>query len=184
MSGSMTDLDPALTVPCPTCFAKKGEPCRSYRAISLHQGRRTALADLDAQAKRLLAVSRKTAGTLTAEEIEAARSPSGGWSAATLASWGVPWPPPKGWRQRLLKKEDGPPRPLPVGASGSENVIPETAEYWPPWEDPPVPGCLAESGIAVTGLVWCPVHEDYEELLDGAPAVRLAGALLADEPTA
>lgn len=37
----------------------------------------------------------------TPDEIEAARSPFGGWTAATLASWGVPWPPPKGWRRAL-----------------------------------------------------------------------------------
>ena len=37
----------------------------------------------------------------TAEEIEAARTPAGGWTRATLAGWGVPWPPPKGWRKRL-----------------------------------------------------------------------------------
>jgi len=170
----MSSLDAALNVPCPTCFAKKGEPCRSYRDITVHRGRREALADLSVQAERLLAASRKTAGTLTAEEIEAGRSPSGGWSAATLAGWGVPWPPPKGWRQRLLKDEGGgPPRPLLIGETGSESAIPETAEYWPPWEHPPVPGCLAESGITVSGLVWCPVHEDYEELRDGIPGVRL-----------
>lgn len=39
---------------------------------------------------------------MTNEEIEAAKSPKGGWSAKTLASWGVPWPPPKGWRKRLI----------------------------------------------------------------------------------
>lgn len=69
----------------------------------------------------------------------------------------------------------GLPVPVLVGATGSP--LPETAEYWPAWEDPPVPGCLAESGIPVTGLVWCPVHEEYEELCDGAPAVRLAGGV-------
>lgn len=64
-----------------------------------------------------------------------------------------------------------PPAPVLVGHTGPE--LPETAEYWPPWEDPPVAGCLAESGIPVTGLVWCPVHRDYEELSDGVPAARL-----------
>ena len=171
----MSDPDPALNVSCPTCFARKGEPCKSYRDISVHQGRRRALGDLDAEAKRLLAVSRKTVRTLTAQEIEDARSPAGGWTAATLASWGVPWPPPKGWRQRLLKPGDGPPRPVLFGETGSESAIPETAEYWPPWEHPPVPGCMAESGITVTGLLWCPVHQEYEELCDGVPAVRLDG---------
>ena len=37
----------------------------------------------------------------TIEEIEAARSPRGGWDRATLARWGVPWPPPKGWLRAL-----------------------------------------------------------------------------------
>ena len=67
----------------------------------------------------------------------------------------------------------GRPVPVLVGGTGTENVIPEDAEYWPPWEEPPVPGCLAESGITVSGLVWCPVHNEYEELRDGIPAVRL-----------
>lgn len=63
-----------------------------------------------------------------------------------------------------------------IGHTGPEYPIPETAETWPPWEEPPVPGCLAESGIPVTGYsgpVWCPVHCDYEELIDGIPAERL-----------
>jgi len=48
-------LDAELNVPCPTCRVKAGQPCRSRRAISLHQARRQALADLGAQAGRLLA---------------------------------------------------------------------------------------------------------------------------------
>ena len=44
---------------------------------------------------------------VSAEEIEAARSPRGGWTKATLAAWGIPWPPPAGWRQALLRGEDG-----------------------------------------------------------------------------
>lgn len=36
---------------------------------------------------------------VTNEEVEAARSPKGGWTRATLAKWGVPWPPPRGWRR-------------------------------------------------------------------------------------
>jgi hypothetical protein len=159
----MTDL--ALTVACPTCHVRAGQPCRSYRAIAIHQARRQALAD-------------RPPVKLTMEEVEAGRSPRGGWSADTLAAWGVPWPPPKGWLQRLLKEEDraGPAKPIVIGTTtGTENMIPEGAEYWPPWEAPPVPGCLAESGITVTGLVWCPVHEEYEELRDGIPAVRAGG---------
>lgn len=35
------------------------------------------------------------------EEVEAAKTPRGFWKRATLARWGVPWPPPAGWRKRL-----------------------------------------------------------------------------------
>lgn len=38
----------------------------------------------------------------TAEEIDAARTAAGGWTRETLAGWGVPWPPPSGWRNRLI----------------------------------------------------------------------------------
>lgn len=41
-------------------------------------------------------------------EIIAARTPKGGWTRETLESWGVPWPPPKGWRAGL----EGSPHPL------------------------------------------------------------------------
>lgn len=37
----------------------------------------------------------------TKEEIEAARTPNGGWTKETLKSWGVSWPPKKGWREKL-----------------------------------------------------------------------------------
>lgn len=35
------------------------------------------------------------------QDIEAGMSPNGGFTRAQLAKWGVPWPPPKGWRKRL-----------------------------------------------------------------------------------
>lgn len=40
----------------------------------------------------------------TADEIEAARTPAGGWTKETLAAWGVEWPPQKGWKAELLAK--------------------------------------------------------------------------------
>ena len=39
---------------------------------------------------------------LTEAEIDAAKSPKGGWTKKQLAAWGVSWPPPKGWKHRLL----------------------------------------------------------------------------------
>lgn len=38
------------------------------------------------------------------KRIAAARSPRGGWSKTALASLGVPWPPPRGWKQRLIRE--------------------------------------------------------------------------------
>jgi hypothetical protein len=41
------------------------------------------------------------------EEIEAGRSPAGGFTRKQLAAWGVSWPPPAGWLNALLRGEDG-----------------------------------------------------------------------------
>lgn len=38
---------------------------------------------------------------VTDREIDAARTPGGGWTRETLEGWGVSWPPPKGWRKAL-----------------------------------------------------------------------------------
>lgn len=43
---------------------------------------------------------------LSEEDIEAGRTATGGFSRAQLAAWGVPWPPPKGWKQDLLAREN------------------------------------------------------------------------------
>lgn len=48
---------------------------------------------------------------LTEAEIEAGKSPKGGYTREQLAEWGVPWPPPRGWKDRLMGKE-----PLPEGS--------------------------------------------------------------------
>lgn len=34
-------------------------------------------------------------------DVHAAQTAPGGWPREQLAAWGVPWPPPKGWRKRL-----------------------------------------------------------------------------------
>lgn len=34
--------------------------------------------------------------------IESLKTPKGGWTKASLALLGVPWPPPKGWKKRLI----------------------------------------------------------------------------------
>jgi transcriptional regulator with XRE-family HTH domain len=45
----------------------------------------------------------KTTLRISELEIEAERTAKGGWTRATLAKWGVPWPPPKGWRRALIE---------------------------------------------------------------------------------
>lgn len=59
-------------------------------------------------------------------EIKAARTKRGGWTAKTLAGWGVSWPPPRGWRRRLeeewrVRNEQSGPPPIvqPKGTPGA-----------------------------------------------------------------
>ena len=61
-------VDPALNVPCPTCHVGAGQPCRSRRAISLHQARREALADLGGQAGQVLSASQPESRKPTARK--------------------------------------------------------------------------------------------------------------------
>ncbi|UHD44929.1 ribonuclease HI [Aureimonas altamirensis] len=51
---------------------------------------------------------------ITNVEIEAGRTPAGGFTAKTLAAWGIKWPPKNGWRKRILR--DGVPASCPVPA--------------------------------------------------------------------
>jgi len=39
---------------------------------------------------------------VTLADIMGARTKRGGWTRKQLAKWGVPWPPPKGWKRALL----------------------------------------------------------------------------------
>jgi hypothetical protein len=38
------------------------------------------------------------------DEVEATSSAGKGFSRATLAAWGISWPPKKGWRKRLKQE--------------------------------------------------------------------------------
>lgn len=40
------------------------------------------------------------------DEVEKAKTQNGGWTKETLASWGIDWPPQKGWRKELRKAWD------------------------------------------------------------------------------
>jgi hypothetical protein len=45
---------------------------------------------------------------VTREEIEAKRTPNGGFTRQTLAEWGVSWPPPKNWLKNLISGKTDP----------------------------------------------------------------------------
>lgn len=38
------------------------------------------------------------------QKIESLKTERGGWTRESLASLGVPWQPPKGWKKTLLKQ--------------------------------------------------------------------------------
>jgi hypothetical protein len=40
----------------------------------------------------------------TLDEILAKKTPNGGWTKKDLESWGIAWPPQKGWIKELLKE--------------------------------------------------------------------------------
>ena len=105
---------------CDDCGAAPGKPCnrpgsgRSVcrgryiaAAIQMKQALRAAARTLDQQA----AVEAILAGLpkVPREELEACRTAAGGYSFTRerLSSWGVPWPPPAGWRRALECGEDG-----------------------------------------------------------------------------
>lgn len=56
---------------------------------------------------------------VTLDEIMSAQTPRGGWTKAQLETWGVPWPPPGGWKRALIEGKPMPsahrsrPEPMP-----------------------------------------------------------------------
>lgn len=95
----------AAQMRCDDCGAAPGEPCiqpgkgRSVHrpryiaaAIAIRRETRAARRSPDQEAE--LAAILAGLPTLTREEVEAGRSPAGGFTRKQLAAWGVPWPPP------------------------------------------------------------------------------------------
>lgn len=44
----------------------------------------------------------KITTAVSPDEIKKAMTPKGGWKATTLEQWGILWPPPRGWREKLI----------------------------------------------------------------------------------
>lgn len=87
-------------------------------------------------------------GLPTDAEIEAARSPAGGWRRQQLAEWGVSWPPPRGWRKELRARRAA----LKLYAS-PEGVSAIAARHGS--------GCPCDSCLAASGdrLAWSWLQE-------------------------
>lgn len=43
---------------------------------------------------------------ITRDDIEAGKTEKGGYTKAQLAAWGIPWPPPTGWKDKLVRGEE------------------------------------------------------------------------------
>lgn len=61
---------------------------------------------------------------ITEDDIAAAMTDAGGFTRATLAGWGVPWPAPKGWKKTLLTH--GVPYQADLNAFGGKPEVPVT----------------------------------------------------------
>lgn len=40
-----------------------------------------------------------------AAEIVSKQTPRGGWTKKQLAKWQVPWPPPKDWKELMIRRD-------------------------------------------------------------------------------
>jgi hypothetical protein len=105
-------------LPCHDCGAAPGGPCtQPGRGRTVCNSRFVAAAIAirrEAKAERrtpeqAAELAEILAGLprLSREEVEAGRSPAGGFTKKRLAEWGVPWPPPDGWLRALLREENG-----------------------------------------------------------------------------
>lgn len=102
---------------CDDCGAAPGQPCKqpgggrtvckSRFVAATIALRRQAKAErrTPEQTAELAAILAKLP-RVSAKEIEAGRSPAGGFTRKQLAAWSVPWPPPAGWLRALLREED------------------------------------------------------------------------------
>ena len=95
-------LDHCLSPVCGSCHKKAEFGERRGKPFKLTP--KVATQRLAEWAKSKLGLHSVPTGTRTAAEIEGGKSAAGGWTRKQLAEWGVPWPPPAGWKDKLLGK--------------------------------------------------------------------------------
>jgi hypothetical protein len=91
----------------PTAHAKRRRRRKIKAAVARQHALRAkdeARRDSEMSRYREYGIELRKGSPPTAEEIEAARTPAGGWEKETLAGWGVPWPPPRGWKKSLEER--------------------------------------------------------------------------------
>ena len=89
------------------------------------------------------------------EEVAAAStSPHGSWSAKQLRDWGVPWPPPAGWRKELARKhaEGEDVVPLRPNERPAESASAAGREEQARAADPAPPGETAPARVSITDI--------------------------------
>ncbi|WP_165869672.1 hypothetical protein [Streptomyces barkulensis] len=122
------------------------------------------------------------------DEVEAARTPAGGWTRDQLAAWGVPWPPPKGWRQRLADQwhaaQQAPHQDTaPSGPGGGEAPVatPGTVEVpgpEPDWQPAPALGYYVGKNPAFQVSPWQYAASFYRIVAGLTPPLETIAARL------
>lgn len=75
--------------------------------ISQRRGASAALkSKVAAMSKKLEQEMTSPFRKISQAELDAAKSPNGGYTKAALMQWGIEWPPKKGWQQALLHGTD------------------------------------------------------------------------------
>lgn len=88
---------------CPDCGAVVGEMCRGVWRPRLNEYRHREKLH-ESRVKAFAAGNQAGVRIPSPDEVMAAQTENGGWLKKDLASWGIPWPPPKGWKQRLERE--------------------------------------------------------------------------------
>lgn len=99
---------------------------------------------------------------ITLEEILAKRTPRGSWTRAQLAEWGIPWPPPKGWMQKLTGDPNAKAPPDPVRDLGGYTI-----EIWQ--DNMKVASVFAESA---SEALWAAAGYAAQYAQDGDISIR------------